>query len=170
MDLVAGKMGSYWLGQQANSQLSSVSNDINSLSTSIEGGTKWLVNKVKGKAQKPLTELLKEHDFPVGLFPREATDYEFNEETKKLLVHIPSACEVTYRDQSVMRFATTVTGNLEKGKLSDIDGIKTKFIIWLKVSIISSEEGKLNFYVGITRSRDRSAYEFVRDGVTVDKF
>ncbi|XP_020214734.1 uncharacterized protein At5g01610 [Cajanus cajan] len=59
-----------------------------SLSTSIEGGTKWLVNKLKGKMQKPLTELLKEFDLPIGIFPRDATNYEFNEETGKLVVSI----------------------------------------------------------------------------------
>ncbi|KAJ7978991.1 DUF538 family protein [Quillaja saponaria] len=65
-----------------------------SLSTRIEGGAKWLVNKVKGKMQKPLPELLKEYDLAIGIFPRDATNYEFNEKTRKLIVYIPSVCEV----------------------------------------------------------------------------
>lgn len=120
--------------------------------------------------QKPLTEFLKEYDLAIGIFPRDATNYEFNEETKKLTVYIPSVCEVSYRDQSVLRFSTTVTGCLEKGKLSDIDGIKTKVIVWIKVSCISSEESKLYFTTGMRISRSRDAYEFIRDGIIVDKF
>lgn len=123
-----------------------------------------------GKMQKPLPELLKEYDIPVGIFPRDATNYEFNEETKKLTVYIPSICEVGYRDSSVLRFSTTVTGYLEKGKLADIDGIKTKVMIWVKVTAISSEKSKLYFTAGLKKSRSREAYEVLRDGFTVDKF
>ncbi|CAN6809944.1 unnamed protein product [Brassica oleracea] len=101
MDQILNKVGSYWLGQKANKQLDSVGDDINSLSNSIKGGTKWLVNKIKGKMQKPLPELLKEFGLPVGIFPRDATNYEFNEQTKKLTVFIPSICEVGYKDSSV---------------------------------------------------------------------
>ncbi|KAL6528584.1 hypothetical protein OROMI_029229 [Orobanche minor] len=170
MDLVFSKVGSYWLGQQANSQITSVGNEINSLSTSIEGGAKWLVNKVKGKVQRPLTELLKEYDLAVGIFPRNATNYDFEEETKKLTVHIPSACEVCYGDQSVLRFSTVVTGYLEKGKLTEIEGMKTKVIIWIKVSSVTSEESKLHFTAGIRRTRSRDAYEVLKDGIRVAKF
>ena len=120
--------------------------------------------------QKPLQELLKEHDLAVGIFPRDATNYEFNEETKKLTVFIPSICEVGYRDSSVLRFSNVVTGYLEKGKLADVEGMKTKVVIWVKVTSISAEGSKLYFQAGVKKSRSREAYEVVRDGVCVDKF
>lgn len=123
-----------------------------------------------GKVQKPLAEVLKEYDLPVGLFPREATNYELDEGSKKLVVNIPSVCEVTYRDQSLLRFSTKVSATLEKGKLSDVDGIKTKFILWLRVSYIYTEDSTINFSIGINRCRERKAYDFVRDGVIVDYF
>ncbi|XAR68772.1 hypothetical protein NMG60_11000136 [Bertholletia excelsa] len=170
MDQIMNKVGSYWIGQRANQELNSVGDDINSLSTSIEGGAKWIVNKIKGKMQKPLPELLKEYDLAVGIFPRDATNYEFNEETRKLTVYIPSICEVGYRDSSVLRFATTVTGYLEKGTLADIEGMKTKVIIWVKVTCISADGGKIYFTAGMKKTRNRDAYEVLRDGVTVDKF
>ncbi|KAL3826157.1 hypothetical protein ACJIZ3_022186 [Penstemon smallii] len=170
MDQVLNKVGSYWLGKRANKEFNSVGDDINSLSTSIEGGAKWLVNKIKGKMQKPLPELLKEYDLPIGIFPRDATNYEFNEETRKLIVYIPSICEVGYRDSSVLRFSTIVTGYLEKGKLVDIEGIKTKVIVWVKVTCISSEKSKLCFTAGMKKSRNKDAYEVLRDGITVEKF
>lgn len=128
------------------------------------------MNKLKGKMQKPLPELLKEYNLAVGIFPRDATNYEFNEETKKLTVFIPSVCEVGYRDSSVLRFSTIVTGYLEKGKLADIEGMKTKVVIWVKVTAISAEGSKLYFTAGMKKSRSRGVYEVVRDGVCVDKF
>lgn len=120
--------------------------------------------------QKPLPELLKEYDLPVGIFPRDATNYEFNEETRKLTVFIHEVCEVGYKDSSVVRFSTVVTGYLEKGKLSDIEGMKTKVMIWVKVTNISSEGSKVIFTAGIKKARSREAYEVLRDGIGVDKF
>ena len=120
--------------------------------------------------QKPLPELLKEYGLPVGIFPRDATNYEFNEETGKLIVYIPQVCEVGYKDSSVVRFTTTVTGFLEKGKLADVEGMKTKVMIWVKVTSISADGSKVHFTAGMKKSRSREAYEVLRDGVGVDKF
>ncbi|XP_047327160.1 uncharacterized protein At5g01610-like [Impatiens glandulifera] len=170
MDQILNKVGSYWIGQKANKEFNSVGSDINSLSTSIEGGASWLVNKIKGKMQKPLADLLKEYDMAVGIFPRDSTNYEFNEETGKLTVYVPSICEVGYKDSSVLRLSTTVSGYLEKGKLADIEGMKTKVLIWVKVTSITSEGGKLHFSAGMKKTRNRAAYEVLRDGVSVDKF
>ncbi|KAF8013454.1 hypothetical protein BT93_I1336 [Corymbia citriodora subsp. variegata] len=170
MDQVLNKVGTYWFSKKANKEINSVGDDINSLSSSIEGGAKWLVNKIKGKMQKPLPDLLKEYDLPVGIFPRDATNYEFNEETGKITVFIPSICEVGYKDSSVLRYFTTVTGYLEKGKLVDIEGMKTKVMIWVKVTAISAEASKLHFTAGMKKTRSKDAYEALRDGVTVDKF
>uniref|UniRef100_A0A2N9G074 DUF538 domain-containing protein n=1 Tax=Fagus sylvatica TaxID=28930 RepID=A0A2N9G074_FAGSY len=163
MDQILNKVGSYWFSQKANKEISSVGDDFNSMSTSIEGGAKWLVNKIKGKMQKPLPELLKEYDLPVGLFPRDATNYEFNEETRKLIVYVPAVCEVGFKDSSVLRFSTTITGYLEKGKLADIEGVKTKVMIWVKVTSISSDGSKLHFSAGMKKTRSREVYEVLRD-------
>ncbi|KAJ8441077.1 hypothetical protein Cgig2_020368 [Carnegiea gigantea] len=170
MDQIISKVGSFWVGQKATNELSSVGDDINSLGSSIGDSTKKMMNKVKAKMQKPLPELLKECDLPAGIFPKDATHYEFNEQTKKLTVYIPDVCEVSYRDQSQLRFFTTVTGFLEKGKLTGMEGLKTKVMIWVKVNAITCEESKLHFAVGLTRTRDRAAYEVVRIGIVVDNF
>lgn len=123
-----------------------------------------------GTMQKPLPDLLKEYDLPVGIFPGDATNYEFDEQTKKLTVMIPSICEVGYKDSSVLKFSTTVTGYLEKGKLADVEGIKTKVMIWVKVTSISADSSKVYFTAGMKKSRSRDAYEVLRDGVRADKF
>ncbi|KAK8586263.1 hypothetical protein V6N13_082076 [Hibiscus sabdariffa] len=170
MDQMFNKVGTYWVGHKAEKQLSSVGDEIEQISNTIEGGTKWLVNKIKGTIQKPLPEVLKEYDLPIGIFPRDATNYEFDEQTGKLTVFIPTICEVEYKDSSVLRFFTTVSGHLEKGKLTDIEGMKTKVILWIKVSSIASDGSKLYVTAGITKTRSRDAYEVSRDGVVADKF
>ncbi|KAK4771290.1 hypothetical protein SAY87_031822 [Trapa incisa] len=170
MDQILNKVGSYWFSRKANKEIDSIGDDLNSLSSSINGSAKWFVNKLKGKMQKPLPELLKEYGLPVGIFPRDATNYEFSEETGKLTVFIPSVCEVGYKNSSVVRFSSTVTGYLEKQKLVDIEGMKTKVVIWVKVTAISAEGSKLHFTAGMKKTRSRDAYEVIRDGVIVDKF
>ncbi|KAK1355588.1 Mitochondrial substrate carrier family protein [Heracleum sosnowskyi] len=170
MDQIMGKVGSYWFNQRATRELGSVGNSINSMSNSIEGGATWLVNKVKGSVQKPLAELLQEYDLPVGIFPRDATNYELNEQTKRLTVYIPAICEVGYRDSSVLKFYTHVIGYLEKGKLRDVEGMKTKGMMWAQVTCITCEGSKLYVTAGMKKTRSREAYEFQRAGVRVAKF
>ncbi|KAL6645746.1 hypothetical protein ACP70R_017354 [Stipagrostis hirtigluma subsp. patula] len=171
MDEIMNKVGTYWLGQRANKEISSAGDDIESLSTSVGDGAKWLVNKLKGKMQKPLPELLREHGLPAGLFPREATNYELSPETRRLTVHIPSRCEVGYRDGSELRFDATVCGTLGEGRLAEVEGVKTKAIVWARVTAVRADAAKVHFTVaGIKRSRSREAYEVVRGGITVDEF
>ncbi|KAF5955136.1 hypothetical protein HYC85_007992 [Camellia sinensis] len=67
--------------------------------------------------------------------------------------HTFSICEVGYRDKSILRFSTIVTGYLEKEKLSDIEGMKTKVMIWVKVTCISADGGKLHFTAGMNKTR-----------------
>ncbi|KAL6882126.1 hypothetical protein ACP4OV_011598 [Aristida adscensionis] len=170
MDQIMGKVGGYWFNQNAGKQMNNVGDDLNSISSSIGDGAKWMVNKIKGKMQKPLPEFLKEYDLPIGLFPQDVTNYEFNEETKKLIVYIASPCEVNYRDSSVLRFSTCVTGYLEKGKLLDIEGLKTKILIWTRVTAVRTEATKVHLSAGMNKTRNRDAYEVVRDGIGIDKF
>ncbi|CAN4115870.1 unnamed protein product [Withania somnifera] len=123
------------------------------------------------KVQKPLPELLKEYDIPVGIFPRYATNYELDQETKKLTVHIGERCQITYRDASIVRFNSTVTGHLEKRKLAEIEGMKTKVTFhFITVSVILCEQTDIHFTAGLWRTRSRAAYEVVRDGIGIDKF
>ncbi|XP_010412925.1 PREDICTED: uncharacterized protein At5g01610-like [Camelina sativa] len=85
MDQILNKVGLYWLGHKGNKEFNSVGDDFN----------------------KPLPELLKEFGLPVGIFPQDATNYEFNEETGKLTVFVPETSEIGYTDSSVLRFSTT---------------------------------------------------------------
>lgn len=120
--------------------------------------------------QKPLPDLLKDFDLPVGIFPLDATNYEFNEQTGFLEVSIPSICEVGYKDSSVLKFSTTVSGYLQKGKFTNVEGMKTKMIVWVKVTCIAADASKIIFTAGLNKSRSRDAYNVPRDGIAVPKF
>lgn len=48
--------------------------------------------------------------------------------------------------------------------------MKTKVMVWVKVTAISSEKSKVHFTAGLKKTRSREAYEVLRDGVAVEKF
>lgn len=76
--------------------------------------------------EKTLPDLLKEHTLPPGLFPNDITGFQFDENTKKITVSMPEDnWELTCKS-CVLRFSKTVTGFLERGKLSDINGMHTE--------------------------------------------
>ncbi|KAL9275411.1 hypothetical protein AKJ16_DCAP25976 [Drosera capensis] len=82
-----------------------------------------------------------------------------------VIFQLTSSCDihplVGYKDSSVLRFSNTVTGYLEKGKLVDIEGVKTKFMIWVKVTSISTDGPKLHVMAGMKKTRSREALTVV---------
>lgn len=147
--------------------------DVNSLSSSVEEGAKRLYNRLRGKMQKPLPELLESYGLPKGLFPRNTTHYELEEDTGRLSVFLPSICEVGYKDSSTVRYAAKVTGTLSQGKLMNIEGIKTKILVWVKVTSITVEGSttkKVYFTAGMKKARPIDAYDVLRDGIESEVF
>ncbi|XP_076933508.1 uncharacterized protein At5g01610-like [Bidens hawaiensis] len=161
-----GSLMGYWF----SSKTKEVTKDLNDVPKNIKGGAKKLVTSATEKRKRPLADVLQEFELPAGIFPREATKYELDEESKKLTVTLPAICEVSYRDSSILRFSTCVTCHTEKGKLTEIEGLKTKVVIWVRVTSIVSEEAKLHFTAGLNKTRERKVYQVVRDGIPVDKF
>ncbi|KAJ7526135.1 hypothetical protein O6H91_17G083500 [Diphasiastrum complanatum] len=172
MDGMLAKASGYLFSWRAKKEISSFGDDINNMSTSVEEGAKHFFNRLRGTMQTPLPDLLRSYDLPKGLFPKNATHYEFDETTSKLTVILPWTCEVGFRDTSILRYAPRVTGTLQKGKLIDIEGLKTKVLLWVKVTSISAGDSndKLYFNVGMKKSRSKEAYEISRNGIQVDEF
>lgn len=126
-----------------------------------------------GKPVKGLPDLLREYNLPPGLFPHNITCYEFDETKAKLVVYLSSACEVSFKDSSVIRYATRVKGILLRGKLTGIEGMKTKVLVWVKVTCVaveSSKSDKVWFTAGVKKSRPKDAYIAPRDSVRVEEF
>jgi len=126
-----------------------------------------------GKPQKGLPDLLREYNLPLGLFPQNIICYEFDETKGKLIVYLPSACEVSFKDSSVLRYATRVKGVLTRGKLSAIEGMKTKVLVWVKVTSVTVEgykSDKIWVTAGVKKSRPKDAYDTPRDAIRVSEF
>lgn len=125
-----------------------------------------------GKPQKPLPDLLREYNLPPGLFPKNITCYEFDEAKAKLIVYLPSSCEVSFKDSSVIRYSNRVKGTLSRGKLNGIDGMKIKVLMWVKVTSVAVESYKSDkvwFMAGVKKSRPKDAYEMPREAIKVEE-
>lgn len=173
MEKALTKVGSFWISKKAKEEISNITEDLSSLSNTVEEKAKWMFNKLKGKPQKPLPDLLREYYLPPGLFPRNITCYEFDESKGKLIVYLPSPCEVSFKDSSVVRYNIRIKGTLSRGKLSGIEGMKTKVLVWVKVTSVSVEgykSDKVWFTTGVKKSRPKDAYEMPRDAMKVEDF
>ncbi|KAK4376625.1 hypothetical protein RND71_002921 [Anisodus tanguticus] len=172
MEKALTKVGSFWLTKKAKAEFNNISEDINSISNTVEEKAKWIFNKLKGTPMKSLTDLLREHNLPPGLFPQNITSYELDE-SKKLTVYLPSPCEISFKDGCVIRYATRVKCILLRDKLIGIEGMKTKVLVWVKVTNVSVEgyrSEKVWFTAGVKKSRQREAYDIPRDAVRVKEF
>lgn len=80
---------------------------------------------------------------------------------------------MSFKDSSVVRYATRVKGTLSRGKLSGVEGMKTKVLVWVKVTGVAVESYKsdqLCFTAGVKVSRPKDAYEMLRDAIRVEQF
>ncbi|PSR84988.1 Protein of unknown function DUF538 protein [Actinidia chinensis var. chinensis] len=167
------KAGGFWLSKKAKEEFSNITEDLTVFSNTVEEKAKWIFNKLKGKELKSLPDLLREHNLPPGLFPQNITCYEYDQSKAKLTVHLPSACEVSFKDSSVIRYATRVKGVLMKGKLTGIEGMKTKVLVWVKVTNVAVEgykSDKVWFTAGVKKSRPVDAFGTPHHAVRVQEF
>ncbi|XP_073146255.1 uncharacterized protein At5g01610-like [Henckelia pumila] len=167
------KASTFWVSKKAKEEISNISQDISTFSSTVEEKAKWVFNKLKGKPMKSLPDLLRENNLPQGLFPQNITCYEYDESKSKLIVYLPSPCEVCFKDSSVVRYSTRVKGILSRGKLSGIEGLKTKMLVWVKVTSVNVESYKSDkvwFTAGVKKSRPKDAYEMARDAIRVEEF
>ncbi|KAL6181656.1 hypothetical protein ACLB2K_048306 [Fragaria x ananassa] len=167
-------IGSSWIVKKAKEEINNITDDLSSLSNAVEGKAKWVFNKLKGKPQRTLPELLRLYNLPPGLFPRNIKCYEFDESKGKLIVYMISACEVSFKDSSVVRYGARVKASLTRGKLDAIEGMKTKVVlVYVKVTSVAVESYKSDkvwFTAGLKRSRPKDAYEMPRDASGVEEF
>ncbi|KAL3511076.1 hypothetical protein ACH5RR_030477 [Cinchona calisaya] len=167
------KAGSFWLTKKAKQEFNNISDDLSTFSNTVEEKAKWIFNKLKGKPLKSLPDLLREYNLPPGLFPQNISSYEFDESKSKLTVYLPTACEVSFKDSSVIRYAPRVKGILVRGKLMGMEGMKTKVLVWVKVTNVTVEgykSDKVWFTAGVKKSRPKDAYDMPHDAATIKEF
>ncbi|KAL6954438.1 hypothetical protein U1Q18_005280 [Sarracenia purpurea var. burkii] len=167
------KATSFWVSMKAKQEISNITQDLSTFSSTVEEKAKWIFDKLKGKPLKTLPDLLREYNLPPGLFPHNTTCYEFDEAKGKLIVYLPSPCEISFKDSSILRYAARVKGTLSRGKLTGIEGMKTKLLVWVKVTGVAVESYKSDkvwFTAGVKKSRPKDVYEMPRDAVKVEEF
>ncbi|KAK8686207.1 hypothetical protein V6N13_125234 [Hibiscus sabdariffa] len=90
------------------------------------------------------------------------------------MVYLPTACEVSFKDASTVRYASRVKATLSKGKLSGVEGMKTKVLVCVKVTGVSVESYKSDkvwfMASGVKKSRSKDAYQLPLDSFRVDEF
>ncbi|KAH1114799.1 hypothetical protein J1N35_008177 [Gossypium stocksii] len=174
MEKALTKVGSFWISKKAKEELFNITEELSAVSNTVEEKAKWILNKLKGRgALIPLADVLREHNLPPGLFPRNITCYEMDDSKSKLSVYMPAACEVRFKDGSAVRYGRRVKGTLSKGKLSGMEGMKTKVVVWVKVTGVSVESCKSDkvwfMASGVKKSRPKDAYELPHDSVRVEE-
>ncbi|KAK7259314.1 hypothetical protein RIF29_24918 [Crotalaria pallida] len=93
--------------------------------------------------------ILEQHDFPVGLLPEGATDYELNIKTGKFTAYLSQTCTFFIQCYE-LKYKSTVTGVISKGKLAKMKGISVKVgLFWLNVVEVTRVGDELEFSVGI---------------------
>lgn len=165
--------GSFWITKKAKEELKDISQDLSTVSNVVEEKAKWIFNKLKGTPSKSLPDLLREYNLPAGLFPLNIKCYEFDETKAKLIVYLPHPCEVSFKDSSVIRYATRVKAILLRGKLMGIEGMKTKVLVWVKVTSVGVEgqkSDKVWFTAGVKKSKPKDAYVTPHDARRVEEF
>lgn len=73
----------------------------------------------------------------------------------------------------MVRYATRVKATLVRGKLTNIEGMKTKVLVWVKVTNVTVEaykSDKVWFMAGVKKSRPKDAYNVPHDAVRVEEF
>ncbi|KAL2472566.1 hypothetical protein Fot_33729 [Forsythia ovata] len=167
------KAGSFWLSKKAKEEFNNVAQDLTAVSNVVEEKAKWIFNKLKGKPPRSLPDLLREYNLPSGLFPQNITCYEFEESKSRLTVHLPFSCELSFQDSSVIRYAPRVKCILLRGKLMGIEGMKTKVLVWVKITNVAIEGNKSEkvcFTAGVKKSKPKDTYDMPRYAVRVDEF
>lgn len=93
-------------------------------------------------------ELL-EYDFPVGLLPQGVTGYELNKSTGEFKAYMKEACSFKIQGYN-LKYKSTITGIIEKGKLKNLKGINVKIlVVWLNIVEVSRHGDQIDFSVGI---------------------
>ncbi|KAF7828008.1 DUF538 family protein [Senna tora] len=167
-------VGKSWISKKAKHDLlSNIADDITTFSSNVEDKAKRIFNKITGNPLRSLPDLLREYNLPAGLFPQNIICYEFEESKGKLVVYLQSACEASFKDSSMLRYATQVKGVLTKGKLTKIEGMKTRVLVWAKVTRVEVEgykSDKVYFMCGVQKSRPKDAYNTPPHAVKVSEF
>ncbi|KAK1354208.1 DUF538 domain-containing protein [Heracleum sosnowskyi] len=96
-------------------------------------------------------DLLKSHNFPIGLLPKGVQNYTLNPTTGKFNLSLNGTCSFSLEKSYQIKYESTVSGCIDKNKLTDLSGISVKVLFfWLNiVEVDRSNDDQLVFSVGV---------------------
>lgn len=103
--------------------------------------------------------ILRNYGMPDRLLPDNIVDGEHDPSTGAFRVELARSVDREVEGIPV-RYATTISGRIENGRIEALNGVKAKKLIWLRVDGIRAIGDKLAFLVGpITKHLPRKAFE-----------
>ncbi|KAH9774095.1 hypothetical protein KPL71_013522 [Citrus sinensis] len=140
------KVGGSWISKKAKEELSNITQDINlrclTAVYTAQNSSKYVVYRFV----KFLTT--------ISSTVEEKAKWIFNKlkgASAKFYLNL-----FIFKDSSVIRYATRVKAILMRGKLSGIEGMKTKVLVWVKVTCVSIESYKSDKHQRSQRKRQRT--------------
>ncbi|MED6138962.1 hypothetical protein PIB30_079382 [Stylosanthes scabra] len=114
-------------------------------------------------------EALKEHDLPMGLFPKGVTDFQLSTDGR-FYVHLDQACNAKFESQ--LHYDSNVSGSLSCGKIDSLSGMEAQdLFLWFPVVSIRVDvpsSGIIYFDVGAASKKfSLSLFETPPDCVAV---
>ncbi|CAI9105409.1 OLC1v1004322C1 [Oldenlandia corymbosa var. corymbosa] len=95
-------------------------------------------------------EILKSYNFPVGLLPKGAREYDLDEKTGKFNAYFNDSCSFSLEGSYQLKYKSKISGYIAKGKLSQLSGISVKVLfLWLNIVEVVRNGDDLEFSVGI---------------------
>lgn len=95
-------------------------------------------------------DLLKSHNFPIGLLPKGVQNYSLNPTTGKFSLHLNGTCSFSLENSYQIKYESTISGYIDNDKLTDLSGISVKVLFfWLNIVQVDRSDDELVFSVGV---------------------
>lgn len=95
-------------------------------------------------------QALETFDFPVGILPLGALDYDLDRSTGAFKAYLNGSCQFSIQSYYQLKYQSTISGKISKDRLSNLSGVSVKILfLWLNIVEVSRASDELYFSVGI---------------------
>ncbi|KAL8143045.1 hypothetical protein V2J09_016077 [Rumex salicifolius] len=95
-------------------------------------------------------EALEGFNFPAGLLPKGALDYDLEVASGKFSAYLKGSCSFALEGSYQLSYKSKISGIISQNKLTSLTGVSVKvFFVWLNIVEIRRSGDDLEFSVGI---------------------
>ena len=95
-------------------------------------------------------EALEAYNFPAGILPKGALDYDLDEATGKFNAYLEGSCSFSLEGSYQLSYKPRISGVVSQNKLTNLSGVSVKiFFVWLNIVEVRRNGDDLEFSVGI---------------------